>query len=132
MNARYGMRGRLWGMWVVQTLEGVMCICMGLVTINMPNPDDFKTKVPGTWDYTNIYRETSTFTFNTSVAMVPECGSKQIKTPSLGWLDYGTAGISAAKVPHADAFIMIKDPNPICIHNQNTLGLTMIVMILFS
>ncbi|EOD38169.1 hypothetical protein EMIHUDRAFT_62811 [Emiliania huxleyi CCMP1516] len=29
MNVRYGMRGRLWSMWVVQALEGMMCIIMG-------------------------------------------------------------------------------------------------------
>jgi len=132
MNARYGMRGRLWGMWIVQTLEGVMCICMGLVTINMPNPDDFSTKVPGVWEYTNMYRETTSFTFNSSIAMVPRCGSKQIATPTEGWLNYGTADVSPAKIPLNAAFMMVRDPDNTCIHGQNTLGLTMIVMILFS
>ncbi|XP_021773273.1 high affinity nitrate transporter 2.5-like [Chenopodium quinoa] len=29
MAKKYGMRGRLWGWWTVQTLSGVMCIVMG-------------------------------------------------------------------------------------------------------
>lgn len=31
MAKKYGMRGRLWGWWIVQTLSGVMCIAMGLL-----------------------------------------------------------------------------------------------------
>merc|ERR1711988_2034300 len=86
----------------------------------------------GIAEFTNIYRETSTYTFNTSIAMVPKCGSKEIPTPTHGWLNYGTADLISAKVPNPSAFMMVKDPDTTCIHNQNTLGLTMIVMILFS
>ena len=49
MNARYGMRGRLWSMWVVQALEGMMCIIMGQVTIDMASPD--RMLKPGSDDF---------------------------------------------------------------------------------
>ena len=33
------MRGRIWALWVWQTIEGLLCIAMGLVTLGLSGPD---------------------------------------------------------------------------------------------
>lgn len=32
MASLFGMRGRLWGLWVVQSVEGLFCVVMGRMT----------------------------------------------------------------------------------------------------
>merc|ERR1712060_295648 len=39
-NKKYGMRGRLWSTWIIQTIEGGFCIAMASVTMGMTSPDD--------------------------------------------------------------------------------------------
>ncbi|GMH36518.1 hypothetical protein BSKO_04386 [Bryopsis sp. KO-2023] len=35
MGRKYGMRGRLWSLWILQTVEGVLCVIMGLLSSNL-------------------------------------------------------------------------------------------------
>merc|ERR1712070_633316 len=39
-SKKFGIRGRIAAMWIVQTIEGVFRILMGLVTVNMDGPDE--------------------------------------------------------------------------------------------
>ena len=127
LNKRYGMRGRIWGMWVCQTIEGFCCIMMGLVTVGYDGPDDFDYKITtGEWSYKDG-RDTIAYTFNTSKSKIDKCGSKQLKTPEYGFVE----GVWT-RMPHDDPFIMIVDPDPNCLHHKAPLGLTMIIMIVFS
>merc|ERR1719261_2199433 len=38
MNKRYGVRGRLWAYWFVQTLEGALCVILALITLGLDAP----------------------------------------------------------------------------------------------
>merc|ERR1719502_1403416 len=132
VNKKYGMRGRIWAMWVVQTLEGVMCIVLGLVTINYPNPaNSGGAKVPGTWTTMEMRKEV-TYTFNETLAQVKKCGSNQIATPDFGYINYGTGSESLQAITHPEAFLMVRDPDPACLHNAAPLFITMLCMIGFS
>ena len=50
-NKKFGMRGRLWACWIVQTLEGVLCILMGSVTLGLdaPHADSVGTRKVDAW-----------------------------------------------------------------------------------
>merc|ERR1719267_43698 len=43
-NKKCGIRGRITAMWLIQTIEGVFCMLMGLVTIGFDNPDTLGCK----------------------------------------------------------------------------------------
>merc|ERR1719326_2480690 len=38
MNKHYGVRGRLWAYWFVQTLEGTLCVILALITMGYDAP----------------------------------------------------------------------------------------------
>jgi len=153
LNAKFGMRGRLWSCWVVQTLEGMMCLIMGLITINMPSPDRKRCddgslcptvpedKIWGKWQTSNppagapfSYGVTYTYKINsTNAAFLPPCGSESISTPDYGWLLGADGTETLLPMPTTEKFIVVGDvDNMECVRNQGTLGVTMLVMILFS
>merc|ERR1740130_2296838 len=38
-NRKYGMRGRIWGLWFWQSVSGALCIVMAIVTTSKSAPD---------------------------------------------------------------------------------------------
>jgi len=130
-NKKCGMRGRITAMWVTQTIEGVFCILMGLVTINFENPDTLGCKF-GTCAPTvqGVYTHDDgiAYTINGSVGTLGGCASDLIRSPATALVD----GVETTMPIAADTLIMIGDPATNCIRNGGTLGLTMFLMILFS
>merc|ERR1719181_343193 len=47
---KFGIRGRITAMWVVQTIEGMFCVLLALVTISKDGPDELKyDEFPAQW-----------------------------------------------------------------------------------
>jgi len=134
---KYGMRGRICGMWVVQTMEGFMCIMLGLVTLSLDSPDEpwFKgaPKVNSTWSigdgiaYT-LGDDMPMANGGTKDLRVKPCASALLRSPTYAWV-----GDEWTRFPlEPNTLFTVKDPNPDCIHNNDTLGATIACIILFS
>jgi len=53
MYDKFGIRGRLWSCWAVQTLEGLFCILLGLITLgyDAPHADSVGGQIIDSWTY---------------------------------------------------------------------------------
>lgn len=153
LNARCGMRGRLWACWVAQTIEGLMCLIVGLVTISMPSPDrklcedgslcptTDGDRMWGVWQtenppvgLTSTYGVTYMYKINsTSTAHIMPCGSESIATPSHGWLIGQDGSETLMPMPTTADFIVVADlNNPLCVRNSANFTLIIFCMALFS
>ena len=86
-NKKFGMRGRLWAMWIVQTIEGIMCCVMASVTLGMDAPFDRPkvlawTKLSDPWT-TYPHQVDGYVPINASGVelLVSECGAKHEAPP---------------------------------------------------
>merc|ERR1719409_794646 len=125
-NKKAGIRGRVFSMWLIQSIEAVFCIIMGFITVGMDRPDE-----PGfsAMKQQGVYESgTQTFVINGTAGEVGKCASELIRAPATGLVD----GVETTFPVAVDTLIMIKDPGTTCVHNGGTLGLTMLVMICFS
>ncbi len=85
MNKKFDIRGRLWSMWIIQTLEGVMCILMGLVTVDLNGPHEpgyaDSEKLQGVFNMSTYAvgdRGMVTYVINGTEGAVGPCASKLI------------------------------------------------------
>jgi len=142
-NKSFGMRGRLWACWIVQTIEGAMCIFMALTTLDMDAPFERPDIVPyikvdDTWlpcNHTDkIATEGGIMGVHDPANMyepitISECGSDQAEPPVWFQTMYGVD----------DSLQMFLEP-PFerggaaadCISNQGAAGMSVFCMILFS
>jgi hypothetical protein len=135
-NKKMGMRGRITAMWVVQTVEGVFCILMGLVTIGLNNPD--KAKAAGMPNVQPDWTDSSGNTWVLTQEMyegslraltVPACDSKLIRSPPMA---LNSDGVMATMPIDANTLIYVGDPDTGCVRKGGSLGMTMLMMIFFS
>merc|ERR1719498_2170566 len=56
-NKKYGMRGRLWSMFIVQLIEGAFCLIMGIVTIGSDAPSTSDAKAIGLFSHELPYAQ---------------------------------------------------------------------------
>jgi nitrate/nitrite transporter NarK len=138
-NKKYGMRGRLWACWIVQTIEGVFCILMATITLDMDAPFN-RGKVPA-WtkmtlsraqralypDYVDGWVPVNT-TFNETM-MIEECSALEQAPPAYfqEYYDVGTDKRLFLEPPFSRDGDAAK-----CISNQGASGQVVLFMILFS
>jgi len=127
-NKHFGMRGRIWSCWIVQTIEGVFCILMASVTLGMEAPH----KRPMTQAYTYLEKikgDTNAKWVPVNNTLVMECSTLQQSPPSDFMIEYDVD----------DSMITMHEP-PFardgaaanCILHQNAAGLCLFLMICFS
>ena len=126
---KWDMRGRLWALWIFQTIEGLLCILMGLITINSRAPDftapaDVVGSVP-------IGGEWVAFNGSGITERIVPCGALGVELTDAhrANLDARFGGLTnvvlsepPAPYGHGDA----------CVSNQGTVVLVVIIMFLFS
>jgi len=109
--SKWGMRGRLWSMWIIQVLEGCMCVWMACITLGMRADFD----EPGTAKvdafFTNGVPHNSTVDGVFGPTKVGICGSKAFTK---------------------DGIIVGDIHTPNCVRNNDSVGYCLFVMIMFS
>ena len=130
MAKKYGLRGRITAMWLIQTLEGVFCILLALVTLGADGPDEFKFADKDAYpNVQGVYTYGSTeYTVPGSVGELSPCSSNLIRSPAFA----NVSGVSEKMRIPVNSLVMVKDPNPACVHNQDSLLTTMVCIICFS
>ena len=133
MNKKYGMRGRLWSMFIVQLIEGALCIIMGIITIGYDSPTTSDEKIMATFDHEDVrYNLCETH----KDYMVTTCGTNSITTKDIPMICDMSGAVSAISASDLGKRILVGDNTSPdagdCIRNNNLVGYVVIVMVVFS
>ena len=106
MNKKYGMRGRLWSMFIVQLIEGALCIIMGVITIGYDSPTTSDEKIMATFDHEDVrYNLCETH----KDYMVTTCGTNSITTKDIPMICDMSGAVSAISASDLGKRILVGD-----------------------
>merc|ERR1712176_70366 len=132
-NAKHGMRGRIWSMWIVQVIEGAFCVIMGVVTQDYASPDDGPPKVMAIYEKDGF-----------EYSLLPDhkyyevdgCATQDLVAPEslirLATNETVQVGSCPTCVDLEKRILVGDVNNGDCIRNSDLLGLVVFIMILFS
>merc|ERR1719478_519124 len=126
-NAKYGVRGRLWACWSIQTLEGFICVIMGALTMNMASPyENVGNKITGHTLIGDTWKPMPSWSEGAEIDM---CDSLIVVTSAELRASLGTDQAQIMVLTPTDEFV---PGGSACISNQAMSGAALAVMICFS
>jgi NNP family nitrate/nitrite transporter-like MFS transporter len=131
-NRKYGMRGRIWALWIFQTIEGILCIAMGLVTLGATGPTF--TASEDVIGFVKVENDWVAFNGTGITQRIVPCGSLQVEITAL---DAAAVGALDPRLAAMNTVVLSEPPAPWgngseCVSNSNTAAAVVVIMFLFS